>query len=150
MIPATTVKTRENILRMLAILGINHDLVFSEDPLDNEDRSRVKAFDVNGLVLYQINKSPHFTYGSGANHSLHGYKVDGTWRSTSTPSIQFCKIHARGGQYEYVFEIDIDKHSPDVNLPGHIVELAENIGSRTTNPSSISRMIDKLESEKNA
>jgi hypothetical protein len=148
---ATTAKTRENILRLLAHLGIKHALKFSDDLLDNLDRSRVKAMDVDGLILRHLEaKLGDFTEGSGANHSAHGYKVNGTWRSISTPSIQFCRIPAKGGDYDYVFEVDIDRHSPDVNPVGHIGELIENVGPRTTNPNVIAKMIDKLENKQDA
>lgn len=140
--PITTAQTRSNILTALDWLGVTHKLDFSNDLLDNLDRSRVKAVDPHGLLLRHIHEHPaQWHHDSGANHSAHGYRVTDSWRSNTTPSVQVCKIQARGGEYEYCFEIDLDENSPFVNFPAHTWEVLRNMGPRTTDPAKIAAML---------
>lgn len=142
--PEFTAATRANILTALKWLGISCAIIFSDDPPDNDDRSRVKALDPNGLLMLAIKSDEAgWSHDSGQNHNKHGIKVRASYRSRTTPSVQVCVIEARGGDYDYCLEIDIDKYSPFVSMPGHILELAETIGPLTTSPAQIAAMLEK-------
>ena len=142
MTPLLTSQTRLNILTALDWLGVHHEIIFSDDPLDNQDRSRVKAFDPHGLILRRIKEHPaQWHRDSGSNHSAHGYRVTDSWRSNTTPSLQLCKVNAVGGEYDYFFEIDLDENSPFVNFPAHTWECLRNMGPNTTDPAKIAAML---------
>lgn len=147
MTPLLTAQTRANVLTFCASEGIKHGLIFSDDPLDNEDRSRVKALDPDGLLLGYIvaNFPEDWSRDSGGLHNVHGIKVRASYRSRTTPSLQVCVIEARGGQYEYVLDIDLDEYSPFENFIGHSVEvLANKFSRKTTDPYKIARMLERL------
>lgn len=129
--PLLTAQTRLNILASLAWLEVKHDIRFSDHPNDNDDRSRVRCVDPDGLLLRHVKANPEqWDHDSGRNHDAHGWKVRGSWRSHTTPSVQVCQIDARGGQYPYILEIDIDEASPFVDLPKHTREVLWNMAPR--------------------
>lgn len=154
--PEFTAATRANLLTALGpgFLGIQCAIIFSNDANDNEDRSRAVAVDPSGMLLRAIQsnigpKKGQWSTDAGQNHNAHGYKVEISYRSRTTPSVQACKVRVVNGsdtvklQYDYMLLLDVDKYSPFVNMPGHIVELVENVGSRTTDPKVIARMLAK-------
>ena len=147
-----TAQTRENILTFCEKRGIKQALKWSEDPLDNDDRSRVKAFDVDGLLMRHIQQNyQDWSKDGGAMHNVHGIQVRGSYRSRTTPSLQVCVIEAKGGQYSEVLEIDIDYYSPFENALGHTAEVLQNkLLRKTTDPLKIAKMLQKLENKTNA
>jgi hypothetical protein len=145
--PLLTAQTRQNIVGMLEYLGIHHALMFSEDPLDNEDRSRVKAVDPNGLILLAIRSNigpddKQWSHDSGDMHNVHGIRVRASYRSRTTPSLQVCVIEAKGGDYDYCLEIDVDFHNPFEDFLGHAAEVLQNkLQRKTTDPARIAAMM---------
>jgi hypothetical protein len=146
---AITGQTRRNILRLLDLLQVKHKIIFSEDALDNMDRSRVKALDPDGLLLGHIKANPDKWTGGpgkGRNHDANGYQIRASYRSRTSPSLQVCVIEARGGQYDYVTELDLDEYSPDTAFLGHAAEVIRNkVTNGKTDPHKIARMLQKLE-----
>jgi len=146
--------TRQNIIFMLGPrhLNIHHAIIFSNDADHVKDRSRAFAFDPNGLLLRAIQSTPERWsggQGNGRNHNRNGYKIRGSWRSRTAPSMQVCRIDARGGDWEYFLEIDIDFENPDENPIGHAAEVIENKAKRligkdgTTDPREIRKRLQE-------
>lgn len=119
---------RRNVEAWLAHHGITGVEITEEFP------DRVRAFDHQGLLLeYAITNN--WDYGTGDNHtwSTKGDTTRGSWREHATPSMQIV-LHDRKmvGDDGYarwakpMLEIDFDENSPNVNLPGHIVEVSRN------------------------
>lgn len=140
-------KTRDNILTFCAIHRIVQRLQFSEDLLDNLDRSRAIAVDPDGLLLRHIKEHPkEWTKDNGQNHNGNGIIVRASYRSRTSPSLQVCVREAKGGQYQEVYEMDLDHHNPFENFAGHAVEVVHNaVTRRKTDPARIAAMLKKMQ-----
>ncbi len=153
--PLLTAQTRLNILTAFKWIGIpSEGVLFSEEPEHNDDRSRVVIFDRHGLILRYIREhSNDWTEDSGQNHNAHGFKVRRSYRSkknNGTPSLQFCKVDSRGGEYDYWFIVDLDEANPYCNFPVHAWECLRNMAPqmyfqrvRTTDPFKIAAMLQR-------
>lgn len=146
--PLLTAQTRQNILTAMDWIGIPHtpELVFSNEPIHNNDRSRVVMFDPHGLIRRFIEEHPNeFTRDAGSNHNKFGWKVRSSNRSTKnrgTPSLQFCRVDAVGGEYEYFYLTDLDEANPYCNFPKHAWECLSHMRpNATTDPAKIAAML---------
>jgi hypothetical protein len=141
-------QTRDNILTFCAKRRIMQRLQFSEDLLDNLDRSRAIAVDPDGLFLRHIKEHQgDWTEDSGDNHNGNGIDVRVSYRSRTSPSLQACVKAARGGQYDYILELDLDEHNPFDDLKdfiGHAAEMLQNtLQRKRTDPAKIAKMLAK-------
>jgi hypothetical protein len=143
--PAVTAQTRANIARFCELHRIEQELLFSDEPLHNTDRSRVAAFDRNGLLLRHIGEHrDQWTIDGGQNHNKHGWRVQASYRSKTRPSLQVCVVPARGGEYDYMLLIDIDASNPFTDPIGHTGEVLHNkLLRKTTDPSIIASMLSR-------
>lgn len=140
-------QTRENIRTFCAQRRIVHRLQFSDDLLDNLDRSRAFAVDPDGLLMRaitgNIGKKPgQWSKDGGQNHNANGKKVLASYRSRTSPSLQVCVVAARGGQYPEVLEIDLDEYSPFEDPLQHAGEVIHNaVWRKRTDPKKIAAML---------
>lgn len=124
------------MLAWLAHHGIEGVLIIEEHA------DRVFAIDGEGrLIEYAV--AHEWSRGSGDNHTLSTV-ADTTalsFREPSTPSMQIVahkKVPTPPYNRRLFLEIDFDKHSPAVNLPGHAAEvLANRITGGKTNQRDI-------------
>lgn len=125
--PVDTSKTRSNIVLYCVKFHIPQELLWSEEIVWNQDRSRVGALDRNGLVRRHIEEHPEeWAHGSGRNHNKYGIKFQHSWRYNSQPgwpSMQVLEYNATGGEYDKVYEIDIDEASLKRDPVGHWKEV---------------------------
>jgi len=140
-----TAQTRINLIAALNHLGVNtSQAIFSEDDLDNQDRSRCTILDVNSRILSHC--AAHSSVWSRDSGKNHGPGIRGSYRSKTTPSVQICIQEARGGDFDYVLRCDIDYHSPFSGNAGEFVKhtgevLHNRLHGDTTNPFLVRAML---------
>ena len=136
-------QTRENIRTFCAIHHIVHRLQFSEDLLDNLDRSRAIAVDPDGLLLRHIREHPaRWTTDSGGNHNGNGIDVRVSYRSKTAPSLQVCVKEAKGGQYPEILEIDLNPFYGVKEFVNHAAGVLGNaVKRKKTDPAKIAAML---------
>lgn len=134
----------DNVTRVLDAMVIPGVEIFEVRP------DRVLAWDTQHALFDSCYfDREHWSSGSGANHSLSEIinTVRVTFRERATPSMQVTiqqHVPTEEAPYRYFCEIDVDFHSPDVNLPGHAVEVLDNkITGHTTDQTEVKRRLDE-------